>query len=99
MTKLENASAIASLLSEAEGVTETDNYWIKEGVRKLQQQQDTIYRLETAIEQLRTDLEFQGNKIKELTLDCKSYHEFFAKHDPMGYRAYYTQHLPSWISK
>lgn len=94
MTLTKNIKTLTDIMKEvkAEHIGPRDKKWLNHAANVLLEQ-------EQAINQLKADLEFQGNKIKELTLDCKSYHEFFAKHDPMGYRAYYTQHLPSWISK
>lgn len=80
-------STLASLLREAEPYNQDDAYWFEESAKRLEQQ-------EQAIAQLKADLEFQSKKIKELTLDSKSYHDFFYKHDPMGYRAFYARNLP-----
>jgi hypothetical protein len=48
---------------------------------------------EKAINQLKTDLEFQGNKVAELTRDSIAFHDFFYKHDPMGYQAFYARNI------
>lgn len=79
-------SNLISILKEVDTYSPNDNYWIQESVKRLEQQ-------EQAITQLKAELEFQSNKIKELTLDSKSFHEFFYKHDPMGYQAFYARKL------
>lgn len=79
-------STLAELLRETEPYTQDDAHWFEESAKRLEQQ-------EQAIAQLKADLEFQGNKIKELTIDSKSFHEFFYKHDPMGYQAFYARNV------
>jgi len=79
-------STLTNLLDEVEAYTETDARILKEASSK-------IIELENAITQLIADLEFQNNKIRNLTITSKAFHDFFYKHDPMGYRAFYSQNL------
>jgi len=54
---------------------------------------ERIVELQQTINQLKSDLEFQGNKVAELTRDSIAFHDFFYKHDPMGYQAFYARNV------
>jgi hypothetical protein len=54
---------------------------------------ERIVELQQTINQLKADLIFQGNKVAELTRDSIAFHDFFYKHDPMGYQAFYARNL------
>ena len=79
-------SNLISLLKDVDTYSPDDRYWIEESIKRLEQQ-------EQAINQLKTDLEFQGNKVAELTRDSIAFHDFFYKHDPMGYQAFYARNI------
>jgi len=79
-------SNLISLLKDVDTYSPDDSYWIEESIKRLEQQ-------EQAINQLKADLEFQGNKVAELTRDSIAFHDFFYKHDPMGYQAFYARNI------
>jgi hypothetical protein len=79
-------STLAELLRETEPYTQDDAHWFEESAKRLEEQ-------EIAINQLKADLVFQGNKVAELTRDSIAFHDFFYKHDPMGYQAFYARNV------
>jgi hypothetical protein len=72
-------STLAELLRETEPYTQDDAHWFEESAKRLEEQ-------ELAINQL-------TNKVAELTLDSLAFHDFFYKHDPMGYQAFYARNV------
>jgi len=72
-------STLAELLRETEPYTQDDAHWFEESAKRLEEQ-------ELAINQL-------TNKVAELTRDSLAFHDFFYKHDPMGYQAFYARNV------
>jgi len=72
-------STLAELLRETEPYTQDDAHWFEESAKRLEEQ-------ELAINQL-------TSKVAELTRDSIAFHDFFYKHDPMGYQAFYARNV------
>jgi hypothetical protein len=47
---------------------------------------ERIIELQQTIEQL-------NDRVAELTRDSIAFHDFFYKHDPMGYQAFYARNI------